>query len=69
MAEITTLDAEIAGYKKDYDGPTTSEVRKVELLDTITERGRTLNRLLDQQSAGKFCYPFWYFFTPSHYAV
>ncbi len=66
---ITALEAEILSYKRDYDAPATSEVRKEKLLDTITERGRTLNRLLEQQSAGKFHHPFRVSFTPSNYTV
>lgn len=57
-AKISALEAEILSYKKDYDDPNSSEVKKEKLLDTISESKRTLNRFLDQQSAGKFRHRF-----------
>ena len=46
---IASLEAEIAGYEAAWDA-STDEATKVKLLDVITERSRTLNILLAQQS-------------------
>ena len=46
---IASLEVEIAGYVVDL-AKATDETRKDKLLDVITERSKTLNILLAQQS-------------------
>jgi len=48
--EINALKAEIEGYRSEYEGATDNEEKR-ELRQLITERGRTLNKLLDAQAA------------------
>jgi hypothetical protein len=54
--KISALEAKIAGYEAKLDDATTEAEQKM-YADLITERGKTLNLLLNQQLQGKLIIP------------